>query len=76
MQRRSHPKGTLRIPRSLSYVASYSAEQCLFVACREVISGRVLGREGGRIPLILQGFSEKWCVYQAGAGADFRRESA
>ena len=47
-----------------------------FVACRDVISGRVLGREGGRIPLILRGFSEKWCVYQAGAAVEFPGESA
>ena len=43
------------------------------VVCRDVISGRVLGLEGGVILLILQGFSEKWCVYQAGAAVDFRR---
>ena len=29
-----------------------------------------------RIPLILQGFSEKWCVYQAGAAGGFPGESA
>ena len=51
-------------------------EQCLFVACREVISGRVLGRDGGRISLILQGFSLPTCVYQAGSAGGFPGELA
>ena len=34
----------------------------LFVACREVISGQVIELEGGRIPLIWQGFILLECV--------------
>ena len=48
-----------------------SSEQYLFVACREVISGRVLGVEGGRFSLIWQGFFPPGVRISGGSGGWF-----